>query len=138
MRYFGEVKLKNTFYKPWCDEDDFKNIFFVSSHAFEARGSSNFYPGSGSEFKNTKVDDDDYPGGILNIPFSKKSLSVEWRMKYLELVFPRLLQFKPDFILISAGFDGHERDLLGDASNISLNEFDYAWLTRELVKISNI
>lgn len=30
--YFGKGLLKNMVYKPWCDEDDFKNIFFVSSH----------------------------------------------------------------------------------------------------------
>jgi len=58
-------------------------------------------------------------------------------IEYLELVFPRLLEFKPDFILISAGFDAHEKDLLGTVSNIALNEFDYAWITKELVKISN-
>lgn len=52
-------------------------------------------------------------------------------------MFPRLLEFSPDFILISAGFDAHEKDLLGQASNIALTEFDYAWVTRELVKISN-
>lgn len=53
-------------------------------------------------------------------------------------VFPRLFEFNPDFILISAGFDGHERDLLGSSSNISINEFDYSWLTRELIKIANV
>jgi acetoin utilization deacetylase AcuC-like enzyme len=30
--YFGKGMLKNIVYKPWCNEDDFKNIFFVSSH----------------------------------------------------------------------------------------------------------
>jgi len=55
----------------------------------------------------------------------------------LEDVFPRLLDFNPDFIIISAGFDAHEKDLLGNVSNIALNEFDYSWITRELVKIAN-
>jgi acetoin utilization deacetylase AcuC-like enzyme len=59
-------------------------------------------------------------------------------IEYLEHVFPRLIEFDPDFILISAGFDAHESDLLGTVSNIALNEFDYAWITRELVKISNM
>lgn len=65
--------------------------------------------------------------------FPSDSLNTE----YLEVVFPRLIDFNPDFILISAGFDAHEKDLLGTISNISLNEFDYAWVTRELVKIAN-
>jgi acetoin utilization deacetylase AcuC-like enzyme len=53
-------------------------------------------------------------------------------------VFPRLLEFEPDFILISAGFDAHEKDFLGSSSFISISEFDYSWVTKELVKISNM
>lgn len=40
--------------------------------------------------------------------------------------------------MISAGFDAHEKDLLGTVSNIALNEFDYSWITKELIKISNL
>jgi len=42
------VKLNNITIR--CDDDDFKNIFFVSSHCFEVEGTSHFYPGSGSNF----------------------------------------------------------------------------------------
>lgn len=59
-------------------------------------------------------------------------------LEYLELVFPRLIEFNPDFILVSAGFDAHEKDFLGSTSFISISEFDYSWVTRELVKISNV
>ena len=43
--------------------------------------------------------------------------------------------FKPNLILISAGFDGHRDDPL---SQLELLTADYAWLTNEIVKISNL
>jgi acetoin utilization deacetylase AcuC-like enzyme len=42
---------------------------------------------------------------------------------------PRLDAFKPQLIMISAGFDGHAED---DMSHFTLREPDYAWITREL------
>lgn len=52
-------------------------------------------------------------------------------------VFPRLIAFQPDFILISAGFDAHERDHLHRAQETMITEFDYYWITQELTKIAN-
>ena len=49
-----------------------------------------------------------YPGGILNVPISPGFASAErWREEFTEKVFPRLMEFQPDIILISAGFDAH-------------------------------
>jgi acetoin utilization deacetylase AcuC-like enzyme len=46
---------------------------------------------------------------------------------------PALEQFKPQLILISAGFDAHREDLLG---GLGLVEADYVWLTRELMALA--
>ena len=46
---------------------------------------------------------------------------------------PALEQFKPQMIVISAGFDAHREDLLG---GMALIEEDYAWLTRELMALA--
>lgn len=53
------------------------------------------------------------------------------------MIFPRLLEFRPDFILVSAGFDAHECDHLHDRNTTAITEFDYKWLTENLVRISN-
>jgi acetoin utilization deacetylase AcuC-like enzyme len=52
-------------------------------------------------------------------------------------VFPRLIKFKPDFILISAGFDAHEKDHIHAATDTRITEFEYRWVTEEILKIAN-
>lgn len=47
---------------------------------------------------------------------------------------PRLRQFKPQFIFISAGFDAHRED---DMGQMGLVEADYAWITRQLMTVAN-
>lgn len=60
----------------------------------------------------------------------------QWRQAFRDNVFPKLVDFKPDLILLSAGFDGHRREIVnwGYASVI---ESDFEWLTDHLVSISN-
>jgi acetoin utilization deacetylase AcuC-like enzyme len=48
-------------------------------------------------------------------------------------ILPRVDDFAPDLIIISAGFDAHRRDPLG---NINLVEADFAWATRKLAEIA--
>ena len=49
-------------------------------------------------------------------------------------ILPRVTAFAPDLIVISAGFDAHFRDPLG---NLQLTEADFAWATRALMKIAS-
>ena len=51
-----------------------------------------------------------------------------------ETVFPALREFSPDLILVSAGFDAHERDPL---ATLRLVEDDYAWVTERLCEIAD-
>jgi acetoin utilization deacetylase AcuC-like enzyme len=55
--------------------------------------------------------------------------SANWRQEFSDKIFPRLLEFKPDFILVSAGFDAHERDQIHGSSDTGVTEFDYKWVT---------
>jgi acetoin utilization deacetylase AcuC-like enzyme len=59
------------------------------------------------------------------------------RKAYLKRVLPRLIEFQPDFILVSAGFDAHEKDHLHRPRETMITEFDYQWVTEELVKVAN-
>jgi acetoin utilization deacetylase AcuC-like enzyme len=134
---FGTTYQEKRIYKPWLNEEDPKNILFISTHLYNQQPSNSFYPSSGTKIKNTKSDEEDvYPGGILNVPYNAHSSSFVWRNEYLTKVFPRLIEFKPDFILISAGFDAHERDFInGSMSNVS--EMDYFWVTKNLQRLAN-
>jgi acetoin utilization deacetylase AcuC-like enzyme len=48
-------------------------------------------------------------------------------------ILPRLEEFAPELVVISAGFDAHWRDPLG---SLELKEEDYAWVTRKLMDIA--
>ncbi len=122
-------------YKPWLNEEDFENVLFCSTHLYHNR-TEVFYPGTGSTLKNTSTGNPSYPGGILNIPIDSHSSSYVWRLAYIQKVFPRLTEFKPDFILISAGFDAHATDVLNGGFS-KLTEPDYKWVTERLVEIAN-
>jgi acetoin utilization deacetylase AcuC-like enzyme len=56
------------------------------------------------------------------------------RKKYNAIIFPALRAFKPQLLLISAGFDAHKDDPLGA---VMLVEDDYRWLTQELLAVAN-
>lgn len=85
------------------------------------------WPGSG------RVDEDGAYGNILNIPLPPDSGGDEMRAAYLSQAFPRLRAFKPELIIISAGFDAHRDDPL---ANLNWSTQDFAWLTAELCAIA--
>ena len=72
----------------------------------------------------------------MNIPLSYDTTRIKWRNILRSLVFTRIEEFKPDFIFISAGFDGHENeDLTTDISRLS--ETDFSWITRKIKELAN-
>ena len=72
-------------------------------------------------------------GNILNMPLSPGSGSVAFRAAWSDQLLPALEAFRPQLLLVSAGFDAHWRDPL---AQLQLDADDYAWLTRELVAIA--
>ena len=56
------------------------------------------------------------------------------REKYEMLVFPALQEFKPELILVSAGFDAHEADPLAE---LNWSTEDFSWLTERFCKIAS-
>jgi len=61
---------------------------------------------------------------------------VDLRDAYRKTILPHLVQFKPDIIFISAGFDAHKRDNM-NFGYVGMIEEDYEWLTEQLVKVAN-
>ena len=72
-------------------------------------------------------------GQILNLPLPPGSDGNHMRAAYEAQVFPALDAFKPELILISAGFDAHADDPL---ANLNWQAADYAWLTRRLCDLA--
>lgn len=70
---------------------------------------------------------------MINVPMAAGSDGAAARKAMLTQWLPALEKFKPEMILISAGFDAHRDDLLG---GMGLVESDYAWMTRELMAVA--
>ena len=96
------------------------DVMFVSSHQ------QPLYPGTGNR-------DETGCGNILNLPLEPgdggKAFRRAWHMQGL----PAVHGFDPDLILVSAGFDAHERDPL---AQLELQDGDYGWITREICDLA--
>ena len=77
--------------------------------------------------------DDQKAGGKM---LSELSYRIQWRKYFREEIFPRLIEFQPDFIFISAGFDAHKKDTI-NGGYMALVEEDFEWVTQCLVNIAN-
>jgi acetoin utilization deacetylase AcuC-like enzyme len=95
-------------------------VLFASTHQ------SPLYPGSGSRAERGA-------GNIVNVPLPPGAGSREFRTAMRHEVLPAVARFRPDLILISAGFDAHRLDPLAD---LELVADDYAWVTGELVALA--
>ena len=99
---------------------DNENVLFISTHQYP------YYPGSGSEKERGKFNN------IKNIPLPAGTGSEEY-LNAFEYALKKLEEFKPEFILISAGFDAHEADPL---AQFRLKTEDYYLITKRILDIS--
>ena len=97
-----------------------ENVLYISTHQYP------FYPGSGTEKEKGKFDN------ILNIPLAAGTNSEEYLNAY-EFVLKKLKNFRPDFILISAGFDAHKDDPL---AQLQLKSDDYHIITKRTLSVA--
>ena len=56
-----------------------------------------------------------------------------YRYAFKNVFMPKLKNFEPDFILVSAGFDAHIDDPLG---NLCLSTSSYKWMTQEMIRLA--
>ena len=97
-----------------------KRFLYISSHQYP------YYPGSGAA--NDKGNKDN----VLNVPLSAGTQSHEFLNAY-DSIFKKLKAFKPEFILLSAGFDAHKDDPL---AQINLESKDYYTLTKRILSLA--
>lgn len=71
---------------------------------------------------------------MCNVPLPAGTRGDEFRMVVTDVWLPRLREFKPEMIFISAGFDAHYED---DMGSLGLVESDYAWVTQQLKELAN-
>ena len=101
---------------------DNEKVLYISTHQFP------YYPGSGSEQEKGKYDN------IFNIPLPAGTTSREYLNAY-EFVLNKIREFKPEFILLSAGFDAHKDDPL---AQLQLTSEDFYELTKRTLELSKL
>jgi len=71
---------------------------------------------------------------MVKMPLKKYAKSEDFKQAWLEKGLPGVDAFAPELIIISAGFDAHALDPLG---NLQLHEKDFVWITQEIIKLAN-
>ncbi|MBM4087906.1 MAG: histone deacetylase [Planctomycetes bacterium] len=104
---------------------DDPTVFYFSVHQ------SPFYPGTGAA---NETGSGQGRGLTLNVPLSAGAGDATYKRVLHDLLKPEALAFKPDFVLISAGFDAHENDLLG---SMRVTSRGFAELTRIVKSIAD-
>ena len=99
---------------------DNEKVLYISSHQYP------YYPGSGD------AGERGIKNNVLNVPLNAGTESHEFLNAY-ESIFKKLKEFKPEFILLSAGFDAHKDDPL---AQINLESKDYYTLTKRIKVIA--
>jgi len=101
---------------------DNEKVLYISTHQFP------FYPGSGTEQEKGKHNN------ILNIPLPAGTTSEEY-LNAFEFVLKKINEFKPEFILLSAGFDAHKDDPL---AQFQLESKDFYQITKRTLELSRM
>ena len=100
---------------------DEPNVMYASTHEMP------LFPGTGEKSERGAH------GQIVNAPLRAGDGGEVFREAFETVLAPRLAAFNPDLIVISAGFDAHRLDPLGD---LRLVEADYSWVTRRLMDLA--
>ncbi len=102
----------------WSDS----TVMYCSTHQMP------LYPGTGAVSESGEHDT------VVNAPLRPGDGGSQFREAFQSRILPRLKDFKPDLIVISAGFDAHTRDPL---ANLNLLEADFAWATQQIMAIAD-
>jgi acetoin utilization deacetylase AcuC-like enzyme len=99
-----------------------KDVMYCSTHEMP------LYPGTGALGERGEYD------MIVNAPLRAGDGGPQFRDAFETAILPRLRNFRPDILIVSAGFDAHTRDPL---ANLNLVEADYTWVTQRLMQIAD-
>ncbi len=102
----------------WAD----RTVMYCSTHQMP------LYPGTGAANERGEHDT------IVNAPLRPGAGGDTFRAALEQTILPRLNDFAPELVVISAGFDAHMRDPL---ANLNLTEDDFAWATRRIMEVAD-
>jgi acetoin utilization deacetylase AcuC-like enzyme len=100
----------------WADP----SVMYCSTHEMP------LYPGTGA-----KTEEGEH-GTCVNAPLAAGDGSEQFKAAFTDVILPKLHNYAPELVIISAGFDCHHRDPL---ANINCKEQDFAWATDKLMEV---
>ena len=103
----------------WSD----RTVMYCSTHEMP------LFPGTGAVFERGQYNN------IVNAPLQAGDTGEAFREAFEIAILPRLQEFGPDLIVISAGFDAHRLDPL---ANLNLSEEDFGWATYRIIEIADL
>jgi acetoin utilization deacetylase AcuC-like enzyme len=99
-------------------------VLYISTHQYP------YYPGTGGS---DEVGVGRGAGFTVNLPLEAGAIDDDYQLVFSSVVVPVLLQFEPDLVLVSAGFDAHEHDPLG---GMRLSTAAFAAMTADLRRVA--
>jgi acetoin utilization deacetylase AcuC-like enzyme len=102
----------------WADP----TVLYSSTHQMP------LYPGTGAKIETGAANT------IVNAPLSSGDGGPQFREAFESVILPRINNFQPDLVIISAGFDAHRNDPL---ASLNLVEQDFAWVTAKLMDLAD-
>ncbi len=100
------------------------DVLYVSTHQYP------YYPGTGAA---DEIGIGPGAGRTVNLPLDVGAVDEDYQVVFDQVIVPVLTEFRPDVLLISAGFDAHERDPL---AGMRLTTQSFAAMTRELMQVA--
>ncbi len=105
-------------------EDD-PSVLYISLHQYP------YYPGTGSFSETGKGRG---KGATLNCPMRAGAGDEDYRVAFTDHILPKIGEFKPDIVLLSAGFDAHRDDPL---AQINLSTEFYGWMSDRMLEVAD-
>ncbi len=102
----------------WAD----KSVMYCSTHQMP------LFPGTGAVIESGEHNT------VVNAPLRPGDGGEQFRTAFETRILPRLHDFRPELVIISAGFDAHMRDPL---ANINLTEDDFVWATQKIMEVAD-
>jgi acetoin utilization deacetylase AcuC-like enzyme len=103
---------------------DNRHVLYLSTHQYP------FYPGTGAAHE---IGTGDGVGFTFNVPLEMGAADADYDLVYRAAIIPVIEEFAPELVLVSAGFDAHERDPL---ASMRVTTAGYASIVRQLVGAS--
>ncbi len=99
-----------------------KTVMYCSTHQMP------LFPGTGT------ISESGEYNTVVNAPLRPGDGAEKFKAAFEDRILPRLIEYKPELIIVSAGFDAHYRDPL---ANLNLAEEDFAWATKKIMDVAD-